>query len=105
MHDELTPEGKPEGCGVGQGNTAAIEVMPAEVTSDADVEQVESKASELFAKATTKLGELLEDEDPNIALKAAAKLVDLQIAVYRMRKTQKRPVVALDKLFDDGFTF
>lgn len=59
----------------------------------------------VFYKAAKKLVELLDDEDPNVVVKAAGKLLDLRKEVYKMQST-KRVIKSIgDKLFDDGFDF
>lgn len=86
----------------------AVEVLPKEpevTASDLELESVEETAHRLFKKAAERLETLLDDPDPAVQVRAATKIVDLQMVVYRQKKTAKRPVVALDKLFDDGLTF
>lgn len=62
-------------------------------------------ADSVFYKAAKKLVDLLDDEDPQIVLKAASKLIDLRRDTYKVRSNAKTMMDLGDKLFDDGFNF
>ena len=91
-----------------------VETLP-EVLEGAEVrlgvrEGLRNKALELFAdsvfyKAAARLVELMDDEDPKVAIQAAAKLVDLRRDVYKTQSARKQTKAVLGKLFDDGFDF
>ena len=93
---------------------ACVDEMPA-VPENAEArlvsrEAVRHRAFEVFAdaafyKAARRLVELLDDEDPNVAVRAASKLVDMRRDVYKAQSTKKQVKAVMDKLFDDGFDF
>lgn len=62
-------------------------------------------ADTVFYKAAQKLIELLDNEDPNVVVRAASKLIDLRRDTYKTRSTAKVFEDLGDKLFDDGFNF
>jgi hypothetical protein len=73
-------------------------------------EGLRNKAFEVFAdgafyRAAKRLLELMEDEDPTVAVKAASKIVDMRRDVYKTQSTKKQVKAVMDKLFDDGFDF
>lgn len=73
-------------------------------------ENVRNKAFEMFSdaafyKAAKRLVELLDDEDSNVAVKAASKLVDMRRDVYKTQSSKKQVKAVMNKLFDDGFDF
>lgn len=72
---------------------------------DARNTALELFSDSVFYKAANKLVELLDDQDPNISVKAASKLLDLRKEVYKVQSTKKVIKAVGDKLFDDGFEF
>lgn len=73
-------------------------------------ETLRNKAFEVFAdgafyRAARRLLELTEDPDPEVAVKAACKLVDMRRDVYKTQSTKKQVKAVMEKLFDDGFDF
>lgn len=86
-------------------------VVPAEAEKWLESkETLRNKALEVFAdsafyKAANRLVELLDEEDPKIAVAAAKALLDLRRDIYKVQSTRKSMKPLIDKLFDDGFVY